>query len=180
MVARAVDGLLAAGVDTVVVVCPPGGESVMADALDGWPAVVVAGADDRVGSVDAALALVPAEADVVLVHDAARCLCPPSVVRAVVSAVRAGHGAVVPAMPVADTLKRTGEGGRVVATVDRAGLVSVQTPQGFAPATLRAAHDQARRLRAAGEPSPPPTTPGSSRTSARRSSRFPATRVPSR
>jgi 2-C-methyl-D-erythritol 4-phosphate cytidylyltransferase len=149
MVARAVDVLLAAGVATVVVVCPVDGERAMADALGDRPVVVVPGADDRVGSVAAALPLLPDDADVVLVHDAARCLCPAAVVRAVVDAVRAGHVAVVPAMAVADTLKRT-EDGRVVAGVDRAGLAAVQTPQGFAPATLRAAHVRAEGLRAAG------------------------------
>jgi 2-C-methyl-D-erythritol 4-phosphate cytidylyltransferase len=96
----------------------------------------------------------PGEADVVLVHDAARCLCPPEVVRDVVAAVRAGHGAVVPAVPVADTLRRTGDDGAVTATVDRAGLVGVQTPQGFAASVLRAAHATAASERAAGRPSP--------------------------
>jgi 2-C-methyl-D-erythritol 4-phosphate cytidylyltransferase len=89
---------------------------------------------------------------VVLVHDAARCLCPPGVVRAVVAAVRAGHAVVVPATAVADTLKRTGPAGEVTATVDRSGLAAVQTPQGFAAATLRAAHERARARRDAGEP----------------------------
>ncbi len=154
MVARAVDGLFAAGVEAVVVVHPPGGEVVMADALGDLPVVLVAGADDRVGSVAAALPMLPDDADVVLVHDAARCLCPASVVRAVIEAVRAGHVAVVPAMAVADTLKRTVDGGRVVASVDRAGLASVQTPQGFAPATLRAAHARAQELREAGRAIP--------------------------
>ena len=116
--------------------------------------LVVAGADDRVGSVAAALPLLPGDADVVLVHDAARCLCPASVVRGVIAAVRAGHAAVVPATAVADTLRRTADDGRVVATVDRAGLAAIQTPQGFAPDVLRAAHERARRLRAAGEPIP--------------------------
>jgi 2-C-methyl-D-erythritol 4-phosphate cytidylyltransferase len=150
MVARAVDGLMAAGVASVVVVCPVDGEAAMVQALGDRPVIVVPGADDRVGSVAAALSRLPDDADVVLVHDAARCLCPASVVRAVVDAVRAGHVAVVPAMAVADTLKRTADGGRVVATVDRAGLAAVQTPQGFAPATLRAAHARAQDLRATG------------------------------
>ena len=102
----------------------------------------------------AALAARP-DAAVVLVHDAARALTPPGVVRRVVAAVRAGHDAVVPALPVADTVKevslagRTGPGGapaagvpveEVVGTPDRARLRAVQTPQGFATATLVAAH----------------------------------------
>ncbi|MDD7938705.1 2-C-methyl-D-erythritol 4-phosphate cytidylyltransferase [Actinomycetospora lutea] len=152
LVARAVDGLVAGGVDAVVVVAPPGGEEAMRAALGPRRAVVVTGADDRVGSVAAALDALPGDTEVVLVHDAARCLCPPEVVRAVIDAVRSGHPAVVPATAVADTLKRTGEAGVVTATVDRSGLAAVQTPQGFDPATLRAAHEHARTLRAAGGP----------------------------
>ncbi|MHC1558701.1 2-C-methyl-D-erythritol 4-phosphate cytidylyltransferase [Actinomycetospora sp. C-140] len=152
LVARAVDGLVEGGVDVVVVVAPPGGEDGIRAALDHRRATVVPGADDRVGSVAAALAAVPRDVEVVLVHDAARCLCPPEVVRAVIDAVRAGHRAVVPATPVADTLKRTGPGGVVIATIDRTGLAAVQTPQGFEPATLRAAHEHARTGREAGGP----------------------------
>ena len=152
LVARAVDGLVEGGVDVVVVVAPPGDEDDIRAALHHRRAVVVPGADDRVGSVAAALAAVPPDAEVVLVHDAARCLCPPAVVRAVIDAVRAGHRAVVPATPVADTLKRTGPAGVVIATVDRTGLAAVQTPQGFDPATLYAAHERARAARAAGGP----------------------------
>ena len=112
----------------------------------------------------AALAARP-DAVVVLVHDAARALTPPGVVRRVVAAVRAGHDAVVPALPVTDTVKeiagagpaatsRAGAGPAdpggapaadvpveaVVGTPDRARLRAVQTPQGFATATLVAAH----------------------------------------
>jgi 2-C-methyl-D-erythritol 4-phosphate cytidylyltransferase len=152
MVARAVDGLVEGGVDAVVVVAPPGDEDDVRLALGDRVVTIVPGADDRVGSVSAALDVLPSDAEVVLVHDAARCLCPPAVVRAVVEAVRAGHRAVVPATAVADTLKRTGPAGAVLATVDRSDLAAVQTPQGFDPATLRAAHDRARARRQAGEP----------------------------
>jgi 2-C-methyl-D-erythritol 4-phosphate cytidylyltransferase len=152
LVARAVDALVAGGADAVVVVAPPGGEDAMRSALGSRPATVVPGGDDRVGSVAAALDALPADADVVLVHDAARCLCPPEVIRSVVDAVRAGRPAVVPVTAVADTLKRTGPAGEVLATVDRRGLAAVQTPQGFDPATLRAAHERARALREAGGP----------------------------
>ena len=150
LVARAVDGLVEGGVDVVVVVAPPDDEDAVRAALGARRVTVVPGADDRVGSVAAALDALPDDAQVVLVHDAARCLCPPGVVRVVVDAVRAGHRAVVPATAVADTLRRTGPGGVVTATVDRAGLAAVQTPQGFDPGTLRAAHEQARARRAAG------------------------------
>ena len=92
----------------------------------------------------AALTAVP-QADVVIVHDAARALTPPEVTRRVVAAVRAGHEAVVPALPVTDTVKEVeaGEAGEpepVVGTPQRARLRAVQTPQGFRTDTLVAAH----------------------------------------
>jgi 2-C-methyl-D-erythritol 4-phosphate cytidylyltransferase len=65
------------------------------------------------------------------------------VTAAVVDAVRDGHGAVIPALPVADTVRRVDPGGRVVGLVDRTGLLAVQTPQGFAPDVLRRAHEAA-------------------------------------
>ena len=92
----------------------------------------------------AALAAVP-RADVVVVHDAARALTPPEVTHRVIAAVRAGHEAVVPALPVTDTVKEVeaGEAGEpepVVGTPQRARLRAVQTPQGFRTDTLVAAH----------------------------------------
>lgn len=151
MVRRAVDGLLDSGVvDAVVVTAPPGHGEQVRSAVGRVAVTVVDGGADRVASVAAGLGAVRPDASVVLVHDAARCLCPPDVVRAVVAAVRAGHDAVVPVMAVADTLKRVDDAGRVTATVDRSGLAAVQTPQGFRADVLRAAHARAGRDRAAG------------------------------
>ena len=92
----------------------------------------------------AALAAVP-QADVVVVHDAARALTPPEVTCRVIAAVRAGHKAVVPALPVTDTVKEVGVSAAgqpepVVATPRRTRLRAVQTPQGFETGTLEAAH----------------------------------------
>ena len=92
----------------------------------------------------AALAAVP-QADVVIVHDAARALTPPEVTQRVVAAVRAGHEAVVPALPVTDTVKEVearpaGEPEPVVGTPRRDRLRAVQTPQGFSTPVLVAAH----------------------------------------
>lgn len=146
MVARAVDGLLSSGsVDAVVVVAPVDHLDEMCAAL---PAAVrvVPGGPDRVASVALGLAAVD-DAEAVLVHDAARCLCPAVVTRAVVDAVRAGHEAVVPALPVADTVRRVDATGRVVGPVDRNGLLAVQTPQGFTPDVLRRAHATAAASR---------------------------------
>ncbi|MCT2138779.1 IspD/TarI family cytidylyltransferase, partial [Dietzia cinnamea] len=81
--------------------------------------------------------------DVLLVHDAARCLTPPDAIRRVVTAVRGGAVAVVPVLPVVDTVKQVDADGYVVGTPDRAALRAVQTPQGFAPDVLLAAYDAA-------------------------------------
>jgi 2-C-methyl-D-erythritol 4-phosphate cytidylyltransferase len=100
---------------------------------------VVAGGATRSASVRAGLAAVPAEVDVVVVHDAARPLAPVSLFEAVVAAVVGGADGAVPGVPVTDTIKRV-EAGAVVATLDRSALVTVQTPQAFAAGVLRAAH----------------------------------------
>lgn len=105
---------------------------------------VVAGGASRADSVRAGLAAVPADAVVIVVHDAARPLATPALFAAVVDAVRSGDvDGVVPVIPVADTVKQVADG-RVVATVDRTDLVVVQTPQGFAAEALRAAHRSGR------------------------------------
>ncbi|MFM7271609.1 MAG: 2-C-methyl-D-erythritol 4-phosphate cytidylyltransferase [Actinomycetes bacterium] len=133
IVDRAVHGAHAA-VDAVVLVLPAGATWV------GPPvAAVVAGGAHRSDSVRAGLAAVPEEADVILVHDAARPLAGPGVYRAVIDAVRAGADGAVPGLPIPDTVKRV-EGDRVIETVDRASLVAVQTPQAFRAEVLRAAH----------------------------------------
>jgi 2-C-methyl-D-erythritol 4-phosphate cytidylyltransferase len=120
--------------DAVVVVLPAGG------VWDGPPvAATVAGGATRSESVRAGLSAIPASAEIVVVHDAARPLASGALFDAVVAAIRAGADGAVPALPVADTLKRV-EGERVVATVERSGVVAVQTPQAFRAEALRAAH----------------------------------------
>ncbi len=108
---------------------------------------VVPGGAERVDSVAAGLAALPADVGIILVHDAARAFTPPEVFERVVHAVRSGHPAVVPALPVTDTVKQVvgaGDVERVTATPDRAGLRAVQTPQGFLRETLERAHAQGR------------------------------------
>jgi 2-C-methyl-D-erythritol 4-phosphate cytidylyltransferase len=132
------------------------------------PVTVVAGGAERQHSVAAALAAVPAEVGIVLVHDAARALTPPELVESVAAAVRAGRPAVIPVLPVVDTIKEVHPAGSaekggpaaggaekastetvgaekvsaevVLGTVDRSVLRSVQTPQGFRREVLEAAH----------------------------------------
>lgn len=122
---HAADALRAGGcVDVVVVGDVPGG---------------VPGGIRRRDSVAAGVEALPDDAEFALVHDAARPLASPGLVKRVVAALGDGHVAVVPGVPVRDTLKRVADG-QVVATIDRAGLVAVQTPQGFRLDVLRAAH----------------------------------------
>jgi 2-C-methyl-D-erythritol 4-phosphate cytidylyltransferase len=97
--------------------------------------VVVVGGASRSASVRAGLDAVPTNAGIVLVHDAARPLASPALFARVIDAVRAGHVAVVPAVPVVDTIRQL-DGG----VVDRDRLRAVQTPQGFDAATLRRVH----------------------------------------
>jgi len=101
---------------------------------------VVAGGETRQDSVARALISLPPDIDIVLVHDAARPLVPEQVVTAVVAAVAAGHPAVVPALPIVDTVKEVDEDEAVVRTVDRDRLRAIQTPQGFDRAVLQRAH----------------------------------------
>jgi 2-C-methyl-D-erythritol 4-phosphate cytidylyltransferase len=109
------------------------------------PVTVVPGGAERQESVSLALAAVPPGTEIVLVHDAARALTPPQLIEAVAAAVRAGHPAVIPVLPVVDTIKEVGPADDpslevVLGTVDRAVLRSVQTPQGFRHDVLVAAH----------------------------------------
>ena len=144
LLVHAVRTLVAArSVDLVVVAAPPDPQGLaevqrlLAD-LPG-DTRVVAGGESRQESVALALAALPEGGDVVLVHDAARALTPVDVIEAVVAAVRGGAGAVIPVLPVADTIKAV-EGDQVSATVDRSTLRAVQTPQGFTRDILAKAH----------------------------------------
>jgi 2-C-methyl-D-erythritol 4-phosphate cytidylyltransferase len=119
----------------VVLVVPPDSAGRREPGVD----AVVPGGATRSESVRAGLAAVPGEADVILVHDAARPFASPSLFAAVIAAIEAGADAAVPATAVSNTVKRVA-GEQVVETVDRADLVEVQTPQAFAAAALRSAH----------------------------------------
>ncbi|MFJ1749247.1 2-C-methyl-D-erythritol 4-phosphate cytidylyltransferase [Streptomyces sp. NPDC088116] len=138
-------------VSLVVVVAPPDGAPEVKHLLNEHPLpestdyLVVAGGETRQESVRLGLEALPDGITTVLVHDAARPLVPVDTVDAVVEAVRDGAPAVVPALPLADTVKQVepgekGEPEPVVATPDRALLRAVQTPQGFDRDTLQRAH----------------------------------------
>jgi 2-C-methyl-D-erythritol 4-phosphate cytidylyltransferase len=131
---RVVDWAVAAArevSDGVVVVVPPGTRAGPGE---------VGGGSTRSASVRSGLDAVPASADIVVVHDGARPFASAELFRRVVDAVAAGAHGAVPGLPVTDTVKRAGADHVVCETLDRTGLVAVQTPQAFAAAALRAAH----------------------------------------
>ena len=103
------------------------------------PVRLVHGGGERADSVWAGLQAIPDDNAVVLIHDAARALTPPGMIARVVKAVLSGADAVVPVVPVADTIKLV-DGVTVLDTPDRASLRAVQTPQGFDLAHLRRAN----------------------------------------
>jgi 2-C-methyl-D-erythritol 4-phosphate cytidylyltransferase len=140
LLAHAVRGLRAASsVGPVVVAAPAADVEPVRALLAPYDVAVVAGGRERQDSVRAALAALDPAVELVLVHDAARCLTPAGVVEAVVDRLRAGAEAVVPVLPVADTVKQV-DGDRVVGTLERASLRAVQTPQGFRRDLLARAH----------------------------------------
>ena len=96
------------------------------------------GGATRAESVRKALAEVPGDALVVLVHDAARPLVDDAVIERLLGRLGEGLDGVVPVLPIADTVKRV-EGGLVAETLDREALVTVQTPQAFVADRLREA-----------------------------------------
>jgi len=135
--ARVLDWALRAAVaaaDGVVLVVPAD----VAGDPEPLATVVVPGGSSRSASVRAGLAVVPADATIILVHDAARPVPVPEVWERVRAAVAAGADAVVPAVAITDTLREIGGG-----TIDRSGVVAVQTPQGFRAEALRDAHRDA-------------------------------------
>ena len=130
-------------VDAIVVAAPPGWEEptiLLAEELAATKVVAaVTGGESRADSVRTALAEVPEDALVALVHDAARPVVTDAVIERVLAPLSEGWDGAVPALPLRDTIKRV-EGERVVETVARDGLVAAQTPQAFLVATLRAAY----------------------------------------
>jgi 2-C-methyl-D-erythritol 4-phosphate cytidylyltransferase len=101
--------------------------------------VVAAGGATRSQSVRAGIGKLPADVDVIAVHDAARPLVTAAVVSACIDLALAGGGAVA-GSPAVDTLKRVDRGRRVVETPDRAELWHAQTPQVFPASVLRAVY----------------------------------------
>ena len=125
-------------IDSLVVVGPA--QSLSALGGLAGTAQVVAGGVTRQESVLRGLAVLADAVEFVLVHDAARPLVTAAVISSVVDALVAGADAVIPVLPVVDTVKRVDPSGQVLQTVDRSDLRLVQTPQGFRRTVLVAAH----------------------------------------
>jgi 2-C-methyl-D-erythritol 4-phosphate cytidylyltransferase len=131
-------------VDSIVMAAPPGWEEpaiLLAEELGcSKVSACVTGGATRGESVARALAEVPEDAAVVLVHDAARPLLSDEVIERVLTALNEGWDGALPALSLADTIKRVDGEGRVVETLDRDELRAVQTPQAFVASVLRAAY----------------------------------------
>ncbi|MGW6174407.1 2-C-methyl-D-erythritol 4-phosphate cytidylyltransferase [Arthrobacter sp. NPDC055138] len=157
ILAHALRGVLAAGIADRICVAVPAGDTTLRQLCAGFAAQhpeieisTVDGGASRAASVAAALRGLGEGVGAVLVHDAARALTPPEVFQRVAAALAAGARAVVPAVAVVDTIKTatpsTGAEAdiapeKVAATVDRAQLRAVQTPQGFDAVALARAHE---------------------------------------
>ncbi len=126
----------------IIVAAPAGFEEQFKDLL-GNEVTVVTGGLTRTLSVKKALALVEKENEYILVHDAARSLASTDLAMRVIDSLRAGEKAVIPGMPVSDTIKRVDGDNYVTKTPTRSKLRSIQTPQGFTRKLLLKAHTSA-------------------------------------
>lgn len=156
LIVHSVRAMQQAGISEIVVTIPDGFETQFAAALSAahLDAKLVIGGATRQESV--AKGLAETNAEYILVHDAARALTPPQTILSVVDALNKGAKAVIPALPVVDTIKRgisqknaDGETQISVAeTLCRSELYSVQTPQGFSRELLQRAHIAGAKLSA--------------------------------
>ncbi|HVQ96170.1 MAG TPA: 2-C-methyl-D-erythritol 4-phosphate cytidylyltransferase [Mycobacteriales bacterium] len=145
LLSRAASALRDSGVvDQLVIVGPAGAapdvQAALASALPPGAALVVDGAGTRHGSLHCALAVLAAEIDVVVLHDASRPLAPADLVVRVLKAVYAGADAAVPVVEVTETVKELDRDGRIARTVPRERLVRIQTPQAVRRILIDQAH----------------------------------------
>jgi 2-C-methyl-D-erythritol 4-phosphate cytidylyltransferase len=131
-----------AWVEGIIVAAPPQWEEpcilVAEEVAAGKVAGTVTGGVTRSESVRAALAEVPDDASVVLVHDAARPLVTDEVIERVITALGDGWDGAIPVLALSDTIKKV-DGEAVTETLDRSQLVAAQTPQAFVAPVLREA-----------------------------------------
>jgi 2-C-methyl-D-erythritol 4-phosphate cytidylyltransferase len=100
------------------------------------------GGRERGDSVRNGLEDMPSDISVLVIHDAARPLVTGGMIDRVIVEARLGHGAA-PGLPVTDTLKRVNGGGEIIETIDRQGVVRIQTPQAFPREMIEKAHSRA-------------------------------------
>ena len=131
-------------IDGILLALPPGLPGNVKASYRGLPKVLQAvdGGAERQDSVRNALSAVPDEAEVILVHDAVRPFVSGDLLARCVVLARE-HGAVVPVVPVRETVKAWDRKGKTLSTVDRSLLFRAQTPQGFRAGILRAAYEKA-------------------------------------
>lgn len=140
VLAWSTQALAAAGIEDIVVAIAPEHRALAQAALRSEPHVrIVHGGATRTDSVRAGLAALP-NADVLLVHDAARPGLGPEIVTSLVEALETGAVGAAPALPVADSLRRADPHGAVIGEVEREGVMRVQTPQAFRADALRDAY----------------------------------------
>ncbi|MEK6778029.1 MAG: 2-C-methyl-D-erythritol 4-phosphate cytidylyltransferase [Candidatus Deferrimicrobiota bacterium] len=142
---RTISALAASpAIDGILLALPPGIPGEARDSFRRMPKVlgVVDGGAERQDSVRNALAAVPEEAEVILVHDAVRPFVSGELLARCVGLARK-HGAVVPVVPVRETVKEWDRDGKTLSTVERSRLFRAQTPQGFRAGILRAAYRKA-------------------------------------
>ena len=137
---------ICSGVDAIVLALPADAAPETGDAYRGFPKViaVVKGGAERHDSVRNALAAVPEDASVILVHDAVRPFATPGLFDRCAEQARL-HGAAVPVIPVRDTVKTWDKAAGTLVTRDRTELLRAQTPQGFRAGVLRQAYALAAR-----------------------------------
>jgi 2-C-methyl-D-erythritol 4-phosphate cytidylyltransferase/2-C-methyl-D-erythritol 2,4-cyclodiphosphate synthase len=143
---RTLSGIAAsARVDGIVLVLPPTFSEERKESYRSVEKVlaVVDGGEQRQDSVRNALAAVPEDAEVILVHDAVRPFVSEELLNKCVELARE-HGAVVPVVPVRDTVKQWDREERTLRTRDRSELMLAQTPQGFRAGILRDAYRKAK------------------------------------
>ncbi len=140
--------VMSAVADVIVVAAPHNHLALASELLAEVDAEIhiVEGGASRQESVSLALQGIPEDVDVVLVHDAARALVPIEVCARVIDSVRSGNPAVIPVLPVVDTINRVDANGVVVDTVNRDNLRRVQTPQGFTRDALVRAHQDSTHI----------------------------------
>jgi 2-C-methyl-D-erythritol 4-phosphate cytidylyltransferase/2-C-methyl-D-erythritol 2,4-cyclodiphosphate synthase len=127
--------------DEIVVVCAPENEALCRAALEGCAYdFIVHGGSTRTASVRAGLAALSGDAEIILIHDAARPGLSGRTVRELKTKIEAGAAAVAPAIAVPDALARTDAHSRILTDVDRSNLLRVQTPQAFRAGVIRAAY----------------------------------------